>query len=109
MLAFSPLSVAPWGISVRDPREKVFAPSIHLRKGFLVLSIVSIFTGLLLAVGLSRGIVRPIQSLIGATQEIARGNLQDPIEVPTKDEIGTLGKSFDEMRIRLAESSYNFV
>ena len=104
MLTFSPLSVAPWGISVRDPREKVFAPSIHLRKGFLVLSVVSIFTGLLLAVGLSRGIVRPIHSLIGATQEIARGNLRDPIEVPTKDEIGTLGKSFDEMRIRLAES-----
>jgi signal transduction histidine kinase len=104
MLAFAPLSVAPWGISVRDPREKVFAPSIYLRKGFLLLSAVSIFTGLLLAIGLSKGIVRPIHSLIGATQKIARGNLQDPIEVSTKDEIGTLGMSFDDMRIRLAES-----
>ncbi|MBK5094206.1 MAG: HAMP domain-containing protein [Deltaproteobacteria bacterium] len=105
MLAFAPLSVAPWGISVRDPREKVFAPSIYLRKGFLLLSAVSIFTGLLLAIGLSKGIVRPIHSLIGATQKIARGNLQDPIEVSTKDEIGTLGMSFDDMRIRLAESA----
>jgi signal transduction histidine kinase len=104
MLAFAPLSVAPWGISVRDPREKIFAPSIQLRKGFLILSAVSIFTGLLLAVGFSKGIVRPIHSLIDATQKIARGNLEDPIEVSTKDEIGTLGKSFDEMRIRLAES-----
>ncbi len=104
MLAFSPLSVAPWGISVRDPREKVFAPSINLRKGFLALSAVAIFTGLLLAVGFSKGIVRPIQSLIGATQKIAGGNLTDPIEVSTKDEIGTLGRSFDEMRVRLAES-----
>ena len=104
MLAFAPLSVAPWGISVRDPREKVFAPSIQLRKGFLILSAVSIFTGLLLAIGFSKGIVRPIHSLIGATQKIAGGNLEDPIEVTTKDEIGTLGKSFDEMRIRLAES-----
>ena len=104
MLAFAPLSVAPWGISVRDPREKVFAPSVSLQKGFLLLSAVSIFTGLLLAIGLSKGIVRPIHSLIGATQKIARGNLQDPIEVSTKDEIGTLGMSFDDMRIRLAES-----
>jgi signal transduction histidine kinase len=86
MLAFAPLSVAPWGISVRDPREKVFA------------------TGLLLAVGFSKGIVRPIHSLIGATQRIARGNLEDPIEVSTTDEIGTLGMSFEEMRSRLAES-----
>jgi len=104
MLAFSPLSMAPWGISVRDPRERVFAPSRTLRKGFLVLSLVAMFTALLLAVGLSRGIVRPIQSLIGATRTIAGGNLKDPVEIPVGDEIGTLGKSFDEMRIRLADS-----
>ncbi|GAB4370334.1 MAG: hypothetical protein Kow00128_17300 [Deltaproteobacteria bacterium] len=104
MLAFSPLSMAPWGISVRDPRERVFAPSRTLRKGFLVLSLVAIFTALLLAVGLSRGIVRPIQSLIGATRTIAGGNLRDPVQIPVGDEIGILGKSFDEMRIRLADS-----
>ncbi|HBO69986.1 MAG TPA: hypothetical protein DD658_07585 [Deltaproteobacteria bacterium] len=104
MLAFSPLSAAPWGISVRDPREKVFFPSRTLKKGFLILSFVAIFTGLLLAVGLSRGIVRPIHSLIGATQRIAEGNLRDPVEIHTGDEIGTLGRSFDGMRVRLAES-----
>lgn len=104
MLAFSPLSMAPWGISVRDPRERVFAPSLTLQKGFLALSIVAIFTGLLLAVGLSRGIVRPIHALIGATRKIAGGNLQDPVEIPVGDEIGILGQSFDEMRVRLADS-----
>lgn len=104
MLAFSPLAVAPWGISVREPRESVFAPSASLRKGFVILSLVAIFTGVLLAVGLSRGIVRPIHSLISASQKIAGGNLQDSVEVATKDEIGTLGRSFDEMRIRLADS-----
>lgn len=104
MLAFSPLSMAPWGISVRDPRERVFAPSRTLRRGFFVLSLVAIFTGLLLAIGLSRGIVRPIQSLIGATRTIAGGNLEDPVQIRVGDEIGILGKSFDEMRIRLAES-----
>ncbi|HEU5360733.1 MAG TPA: HAMP domain-containing protein [Candidatus Deferrimicrobiaceae bacterium] len=104
MLAFSPLAVAPWGISVREPRESVFAPSASLRKGFVILSLVAIFTGVLLAVGLSRGIVRPIHSLISASQKIAGGNLKDSVEVATKDEIGTLGRSFDEMRIRLADS-----
>lgn len=104
MLAFAPLSMAPWGIIVRDPQEAVFLPSIHLRKGFVVLSLISIVTASLLAIGLSRSIVRPVRSLITATQRIARGNLRDPIEVTTKDEIGTLSQSFDEMRIRLAES-----
>ncbi|PWB63261.1 MAG: hypothetical protein C3F14_08500 [Deltaproteobacteria bacterium] len=104
MLAFAPLSMAPWGVIVRDPQEAVFLPSVHLREGFVVLSVISIITATLLAIGLSRSIVRPVRSLITATQRIARGNLRDPIEVSTKDEIGTLSQSFDEMRIKLAES-----
>jgi signal transduction histidine kinase len=104
MLAFAPLSMAPWGVIVRDPQEAVFLPSVHLREGFVVLSVISIITATLLAIGLSRSIVRPVRSLITATQRIARGNLREPIEVSTKDEIGTLSQSFDEMRIKLAES-----
>jgi HAMP domain-containing protein/anti-sigma regulatory factor (Ser/Thr protein kinase) len=104
MLAFAPLSMAPWGVIVRDPQESVFSPSSSLRRGFLLLSAVAIVTTLLLALGLSKGIVRPVRSLIEATRRIASGNLNDPIEVQAKDEIGTLGKSFDDMRIKLAES-----
>ena len=104
MLAFAPLSVAPWGIIVRDPQESIFLPSISLRKGFVVLSAISIITALLLAIGLSRSIVRPVRSLIEATQRIARGNLAEPIEASSRDEIGTLSRSFDEMRVKLAES-----
>ncbi len=104
MLAFAPLSMAPWGIIVRDPEETVFLPSVSLGKGFLVLSVISIITASLLAIGLSRSIVRPVRSLIAATQKIARGNLSDPVEVATRDEIGTLSQSFDDMRIKLAES-----
>jgi signal transduction histidine kinase len=104
MLAFAPLATAPWGIIVRDPQEQVFLPSISLRKGFLVLSVIAIITASLLAIGLSRSIIRPVRSLIAATQKIARGNLADPIETSTGDEIGTLSRSFDEMRLKLSES-----
>jgi len=104
MLAFVPLSVAPWGISVREPQEIVFSPSTKLKKGFFVLSALSVVTALLLGIGLSRGIVRPIQSLINATQRIGRGNLSEPIRVSSRDEIGTLARSFDNMRIKLYES-----
>ena len=104
MLAFAPLSMAPWGVIVRDPQESVFSPSSSLRKAFLALSLVAIGTTILLALGLSKGIVRPVKSLIAATQRIAAGKLDDPIEVHGKDEIGALGRSFDGMRRNLAES-----
>ncbi len=104
MLAFAPLTVAPWGIIVRDPQDAVFSPSTSLRKGFLVLTLIAIATTTLLAIGLSRSIVRPVRSLIGASQRIAGGNLKDPVEASTRDEIGTLSRSFDDMRIKLAGS-----
>ncbi len=104
MLAFAPLSVAPWGIIVRDPQSKVFSPSTSLSKAFLVLSLIAIATTTLLAIGLSRSIVRPVRALIGATQRIAQGNLAEPVEATSRDEIGTLSRSFDDMRIKLAQS-----
>ncbi|HXX80927.1 MAG TPA: HAMP domain-containing protein [Thermodesulfovibrionales bacterium] len=104
MLAFAPLSIAPWGISVREPQEIVFSPSATLRRGFFILSVVSVITALLLGIGLSRGIVRPVQSLITATQRIAKGDLSEPVTVSSRDEIGILAKSFDIMRMRLSAS-----
>ena len=104
MLAFAPLNAAPWGISVREPQEIVFSPATKLKKGFFILTFISVATALLLGVGLSRGIVKPIQSLINATVKISRGNLSDPITVSSKDEIGILAQSFDAMRLKLSES-----
>jgi signal transduction histidine kinase len=104
MLAFAPLSAAPWGVSVREPQDVVFSPATKLKKGFFILTFISIATALLLGVGLSRSIVKPVQSLTNATVKIARGNLSDPIKVSSRDEIGILAESFDTMRIKLAES-----
>ncbi len=103
MLAFSTLSLAPWGVSVREPQSHVFAPSITLRKVFTTLSLIYIATAVLLAVGLSRSIVKPIRLIIGATKKIARGNLSEPVEYTSSDELGTLAGTVDTMRLKLAE------
>lgn len=103
MLAFAPLSVAPWGVSVREPQDLALAPSTNLKKVFFVLSLIYIVTAVMLSIGLSRSIVSPIKSLIRATHRLGRGDLSEPVEVPSRDEIGALARSFDTMRVRLAE------
>jgi signal transduction histidine kinase len=103
MLAFATLSLAPWGVSVREPQETVFAPSTTLKKVFFALSLIYIGTAVLLAVGLSRSIVKPVRLIIAATKKIARGNLSEPVEVNSKDEFSTLAESVDTMRLKLAE------
>ncbi len=104
MLAFAPLSEAPWGISIREPEKRVFAPSSNLKKKFLILGLISAGSALLFALGMSKSIVNPIKSLIRATRRISEGNLSAPVRVTSHDEIGVLSASFDDMRQKLADS-----
>ena len=105
ILAFSPLSVAPWGVSVREPESAVFAPSRKLRSAFIFLGLIYMVSAFVFAVGVTNSIVAPIKSLIKAAWRIARGNLNEPISsASSRDEIGLLSESFETMRVRLKES-----
>jgi len=104
VLAFSPLSVASWGISFRQPQELVFGASTNLKKRFVILGVIYIISALLLAIGLSRSIVKPINALIGATNRIASGDLSMSVGNHGKNEMLVLSKSFDDMREKLAHS-----
>ncbi len=57
----------------------------------------------LVAVGL-RQLMRPVDDLITAAGEVARGNFGQAIESPSDDEIGVLAKEFNVMASRLRES-----
>jgi len=104
ILVFSPLNLAPWGVALRVPKSVVYAPSTALEKGFLLLGIVSLASAFVLSLGMSKSIVRPVRQLIRATDRIARGDLTEPVSIESTDEIGTLSKSFDVMRQKLAVS-----
>lgn len=104
ILAFAPLTTAPWGISILQPEEDVFAPARKLRKTFILFSIISIGVALMIAVGMSRSIIRPIHELINATRKIASGNMKQSVSFGGVDEIGMLSSSFEIMRLKLADS-----
>jgi signal transduction histidine kinase len=104
ILAFVPLEMAPWGISIQEPKEKVFAPASRLTRTFLLLAAIFIGTAFILAIGLSRSIVDPLKHLIRGADRIAKGDLSKPILTRGSDEIGDLSRSFETMRIRLVVS-----
>lgn len=112
MLAVVPLKIASWGVVVGESEEELFAPARRLEKNFLVLVVIFIFTSIVFAVGMSKSIVRPLKSLISATNRIAGGDLSNPVGNLGSDEVLILSRSFDDMRKKLAESlesiqSYN--
>ncbi len=104
VLAFSPLEMAPWGVSILQPEEDVFAPARELKKTFLLFSLFSVAVALLMAVGMSRSIVKPVHELIDATRSIASGDMSKAIGFGGVDEIGMLSTSFEVMRVKLADS-----
>jgi len=78
-------------------------PIIKMKTSFFVVSVIFIAIALILAIGMSRRIVKPVHKLITATVKIAEGNCPSH-RLCGSDEIGKLSSSFEVMRIRLADS-----
>lgn len=67
--------------------------------------IILVLTACMLSIWIYTSLMNPIKKLQVAAQNIKDGNLDFTIEVESKDEIGELCKSFEEMRERLKEST----
>ncbi len=68
---------------------------------FIVFFMLILFLSLVISNYLSRVIANPINSLVKITKDILKGNYSTQIEIFSKDEIGDLGKSFNEMMAKL--------
>jgi signal transduction histidine kinase len=92
-----------WTVRVTPP-SAALAPidTFRYRSAFIAAALAGVAT--LLAFGIAWSIRRPLKSLIGAAERIAAGNLDDPITADSRDEIGRLAGSLEEMRTRLKQS-----
>lgn len=72
----------------------------------LILSLIVIvaLTNGVLTFLVSRSIIRPLYALKQAANEFKEGNLDGPVMLKRKDELGELGEAFEEMRARLYDS-----
>lgn len=104
LLAFVPLSVAPWGVLIGQPEHEIFAPVKSLQRMFILLVVAFIGTSVVFSLTISKKIVLPLRQLIRSTDKIASGDLSTPVGDLGSHEILTLSKSFETMRRRLEES-----
>jgi methyl-accepting chemotaxis protein len=72
-----------------------------IRTLMLISSVVAALLGLLLAVTITRSITRPLANLVSVSDKISTGELDTPVPVTAKDEIGELAESMERMRISL--------
>ncbi len=85
---------------VATPQTKEFLGEM-LVSVLLIMGMTSAF----LIVWIYRSILNPIETMKKATRNIRDGNLDFEVEIEDNDEIGELCADFEEMRIRLKEST----
>jgi signal transduction histidine kinase len=105
VLAFAPLDRAAWGITIRQSEAEVFASTRLLQTRIFALMTVMLMGALTLVYLTTRSVIVPVQDLTEATRRIAAGDLDSPLKTYAQDEVGVLARSFDEMRVRLKQST----
>jgi nitrogen fixation/metabolism regulation signal transduction histidine kinase len=83
-------------VFLREPLKTTFTLTLTV---VLMLSLLAAIYG---AFFLSRRMVAPIQDLVAGTRAVAEGDFDTRLPTPTRDEIGFLVSSFNDMTQRLA-------
>ncbi len=93
-----------WGtIRIGLSLEKMHSQILKTRLNLLLLGLFAIALGILGSIFFAQRITQPISKLVGTTISAAEGNLEQIIDIQTRDEIEELGKNFNHMiqQIRL--------
>jgi signal transduction histidine kinase len=85
-----------------SPITELMPQFIPVVAGTLLL--VLIVTNGLLTLVVARSIIKPLNKLRRAAEQIKEGNLDHPAGLFRRDEIGQLSDTFEEMRVRLKQS-----
>jgi two-component system OmpR family sensor kinase len=79
----------------------------EMRRDILLVTLGVISIGVLFTFILTRILLRPIEKLAEATERVARGELSQPVDIRSKDEIGDLARDFNQMTLQLKESRFD--
>ena len=95
-------------LGVLDITVPLTEADINIRNSQLAIIVFAIsaivLLGLVVSLLVRWWVDRPVQKLVTATRDVAGGNLGHIVEVNSKDELGTLATSFNNMTEKLAEA-----
>lgn len=90
---------------ITDVSQAIPEVSSFITDMFFTVILILVLTGGLLIIWIYRGVAIPLGQMKIATQNIKDGNLDFELEVETDDEIGQLCRDFEEMRLRLRDTT----
>ncbi len=106
VLAFAPVGNLGWSLCIAQPIDQAFALVDVLYKNSWLLIILSLFAAGMSALLLATRMSRPIEQLVEATKQLARGDVNVTLPVLRKDEMGRLMFSFNSMSQQIKKARH---
>jgi len=95
------LKSAPWKLNLAQSEDEALAPVQQMRTRFFLAGIVIFGVAILVLWGMTGSIIEPIRALTSSAQRISSGDLSQPVSIHGEEEIGILGNTMEEMRVKL--------
>ena len=96
-----------WIIAAGTYENEIYQSLYETEHFILILVIVSITMVLALTLIFSRILTKPLRELTEVTTRMAGGDLRQRVAIVTKDEIGILGQSFNDMTSKIQDYTSN--
>ena len=104
VVAYYPLEMLPGGVVVEQIEDEALALPQDMQRTMLIYGLGALVVASGAAWFHAHTVVRPIRQLTSDAARMASGDLEQPITATREDEIGSLARRFDEMRVKLRAS-----
>jgi signal transduction histidine kinase len=98
-----PIEQLGWTVFAEQSRDAALRPVYASLVRSAVLVLVGVVAAIVASLLLARGMVRPIRQIEARARSIGEGELDQRIELGTRDELDALGSQFNRMAERLQE------
>jgi PAS domain S-box-containing protein len=109
LFVYKPIKELDWGVIVQVPVEEAYLPIQAVTRRALIWICISLSVAMIFSLLLTRKLVHPIKQLSGEMAKVSSGNLDVHIKPTTRDEIGLLTESFNQMVQDLKHSREAFI
>ena len=107
--AYSPVPGQSWSVVAVLPYQQFVAKLSTLRNTVLLVGMTMLIIGAALSLFFAADMAQPILELVEKTALLANGDFSQKINIKSKDEIGTLAESFNNMAENLQKTTTSIV
>lgn len=97
LVVYKPIKELGWGVIVQVPIEEAYAPLRQVANTALKWILIALIVAIIFSLLLTKRLSHPIKRLSAQMAKVSEGSLDVHISPTTKDEVGVLTESFNQM------------